>query len=82
MFLPAVAVVDHHLGIPLGKVEAAALSTLAPGHGGGPRVPLEVYRDRIAGRERLGQNKSHDGAVGRKGIDRPHRVPQMRTLRT
>src|SRR4029079_14994603 len=58
MFLPAVAVVYHHLGIPLGKVEAAALSALAPGHGGWPSVPLEVYRDRIAGRERLGQSKS------------------------
>src|SRR5205814_10485595 len=51
MVFPTVAVVHHHLGIPLREVEAPPLAHLAPRQGGWTRLPVDLDRQRIAGAE-------------------------------
>ena len=64
MRLPAVAVVDDHLGIPLREVEAPAPAPLAPRQGGGPGLPRDLDRQRVARGERPRQRPVGDGRVG------------------
>src|SRR5438034_8104998 len=64
MVFPAVAVVHHHLGIPLREVEAPPLAPLAPRQGGWTRLPVDLDRQRIAGAEGSRQGPVRDGRVG------------------
>src|SRR2546427_7756948 len=65
MVFPAVAVVRHHLGIPLREVEAPPLAALTPRQGGWTRLPVDLDRQRIAGAEGSRQGPVRDGRVGR-----------------
>ena len=62
------AIVDHHLGIPLGEVESPATPSLPPRHGRGARVPFHLDRERLARRERRRELEAHDRAVRGEGI--------------
>src|SRR5205807_1275124 len=64
MVFPTVAVVHHHLGIPLREVEAPPLAPLAPRQGGWTRLPVDLDRQRIAGAEGSRQDPVRDGRVG------------------
>src|SRR5207249_11264159 len=64
MVFPAVAVVHHHLGIPLREIEAPPLASLAPRQGGWTRLPVDLDRQRIAGAEGARQGPVRDGRVG------------------
>src|SRR5207247_10458152 len=46
---PAVAVVHHHIGVPLREVEAPAPAPLTPRDRGWARLPVDLDRERIAG---------------------------------
>src|SRR2546422_2062258 len=65
---PAVAVVHHHLGIPLREVEAPPLASLAPRQGGWTRLPVDLDHQRIAGAEGSRQSPVRDGRVGRMRV--------------
>src|SRR6266576_4951272 len=65
MVFPAVAVVRHHLGIPLREVEAPPLAALTPRQGGWTRLPVDLDRQRIGGAEGSRQGPVRDGRVGR-----------------
>src|SRR5439155_239656 len=60
MVFPTVAVVHHHLGIPLREVEAPPLAPLAPRQGGWTRLPVDLDRQRIAGAEGSRQGPVRD----------------------
>ena len=83
MLFPAVAIVDHHLGVPLGEVEAPALTPLAARRTVDGRASQSISTD-MDSPDNNGRGRSKRTTVlsGAKGYTGRTGSPMIRTSRT